>query len=185
MSEPPILSDGSTYLSHLVMNRDVFLNNCYQFERGTTINDRDHYGRTALHYAVLAKHLDQFRFLILSCNPNFDVNIKDNKGETALHYATKRQSDYRVMNLVLAGAIINVQNNKGQTPLHCASKTCETAPFDKEECIKYLLKKGANPNIRDHKNRSFVDLIKDQNIRKKFERYIYVPDIKNALENDE
>ncbi len=75
-----------------------------------------------------------------------NVNNYNEKGETPLTHLLQKQEYYKVINNYLAvlfrnGADPNLPNKKGVPPLHLAG-------YDHDIC-SYLLKKGADINIRD------------------------------------
>jgi ankyrin repeat protein len=73
---------------------------------------------------------------------NADVNAKDEHGDIALHRGSEIDVEF-VKILIRAGANINAQNNKGETSLLKAAWILNTPS------VKYLLEKGADPNLGD------------------------------------
>jgi len=84
-------------------------------------------------------------------NYGADVNIYDSRGQTALFYATNPQ----VMDLLLnAGADINFRNNRNETVLLVRSRPdnsviVEMPTNDDINVLRFLLERGADPNIQD------------------------------------
>ncbi len=80
-----------------------------------------------------------------------DVNVRNNDGESALHMAVIYYDDF-VEPLLKAGADIDVQDNDGETPLMIL---CQ---YRNEEEACYLLRQGANFQLKDRKGKSVVDI---------------------------
>jgi ankyrin repeat protein len=86
-----------------------------------------------------------------------NANSYNDQGETPLTYLLQKQEYYRVIKKYLMvlfnnGADPNAPNKKGVPPLHLAG-------YDHEIC-SYLLKKGADINIRDsHEQTMLYDLL--------------------------
>jgi ankyrin repeat protein len=112
------------------------------------INARYKEGRTALHYCA-AQHswLEKVKWLI---EKGADINARDDKGFTALHYAA-RWGDIRIIELLVEkGADINAQaGKKGYTALQSAIKAANPVPITQRYVVEWLLKYGANPNLRN------------------------------------
>lgn len=85
---------------------------------------------TDTHLALLSSYL-----------PRLDLNMVDSTGATVLHLA-HRISLNHVKRLVNMGATINVQDNMGYTPL------CQVVYRGLLDKADYLLRKGADPNIK-------------------------------------
>ncbi|KAI1144884.1 ankyrin repeat-containing domain protein [Nemania diffusa] len=100
---------------------------------------KNNYGSTPLILASEVGNLDSVRFLLKA---GADPRVKSSTGSTALHRAA--QNDYlEVTKLLLErGALINEQRNDGTTPLYWATGRWSESPV-----LRFLLEKGANPNI--------------------------------------
>lgn len=98
-------------------------------------------GLTALTYAVMSKDVGTVKVLL---DAGARVNGGDARGLTALHNATVSWWDEGVASTLLdAGADINAMSRLGTTPLGAAVGQY------KIEAIKFLLRRGANPNAED------------------------------------
>ncbi|MDR0418166.1 MAG: ankyrin repeat domain-containing protein [Puniceicoccales bacterium] len=73
-----------------------------------------------------------------------DPNTTDDLGNTPLHYAETSEA---IELLCAAGADVNMQNEHGNTSLHVVLHRFAEGSENDQECIKALLKHGANPNI--------------------------------------
>lgn len=115
------------------------------------INILDDQGRTALHLAIRENWHETAEFLI---NNGFNVNQKDNQGWTPLHWAIDSVAGCDL--LLENKADINAQDNQGLTPLHWATDK------DRASVIKFLIKKGANWQLKDLGNRYFSNYAKEK-----------------------
>lgn len=105
-----------------------------------------------LDLAVRENHAEAVRFL-----HNAGVNVSaraPGTGHTAMHVALIYDRPQMIELLVELGADINARDKRLQTALHWAyhSNSWKSRPIDT------LLKLGANPNMRDHANRSPLSL---------------------------
>ena len=122
----------------------------YLLEKGANTNavSRDN-GRTAMHYAARYSKLDYIQYLILY---GANVNLADNNGRTAMHYAAQNSKLDYIHYLVLHGADVNLADHNGETPLlmvACYPKYCD--PKRTINCVKFLLKMGADVNYLSNK----------------------------------
>jgi ankyrin repeat protein len=76
-----------------------------------------------------------------------DINVADSQGRTALHHVSRLAAGVDAF-LSVAGCNVNVQDLDGNTPLTLAS----IEGFD--EVVKSLLQSGANPNIKNARNKA-------------------------------
>jgi len=81
------------------------------------VNQYDHLGNTALHYAAGANHVACVE-LLLKAHAN--VKAQNNTGDTPLHKAAWRGSEKIVTLLLNSGADLSTRNKEGQTPLNLA-----------------------------------------------------------------
>ncbi|KAB8226683.1 ankyrin repeat-containing domain protein [Aspergillus novoparasiticus] len=119
----------------------------------STINVRDHRGRTALHYAVGTHICDArqgetvIRFL---CENGADPSLKDNKGQTVLHILASTSIfscpiDPSLLDLLIKyGADVHHADNEGKTALHVMAKNLQEV-----KGVQHLVNIGANVSTKD------------------------------------
>ena len=144
-------------------------------EHGANSMVRGRYDRTPLHYAAARSATSCVKILL---EYGASTESKDDCGRTPLHYASSRQTTDCLKLLLEHGADIESKDNDGRTPLHYASRhhdpltkallrTQYSFGFTRDsmaircdfknnvtECIKLLLKHGANPNALDGDGRT-------------------------------
>ena len=86
-----------------------------------SFNERDNYGRTALHVGFTGKEPIHHRIVKQLLNLNgSDVNVQDDKGYTPLHFAAQ-MSEAAVKNLLnLRDTRVDIKNDNGETPFDLA-----------------------------------------------------------------
>nr|XP_020856845.1 LOW QUALITY PROTEIN: ankyrin repeat domain-containing protein 53 [Phascolarctos cinereus] len=118
-------------------------------------------GFTALHLAAERGHLDCM--IALVDRYKFPLSMTTNKGWTPLHLAISKENSGVALKcvqfLLEKGAPVNVQNRNGITPLHLA------AWEGMLDCIKVLVKAGADVHALDRQNRKSIDLCRLWNHR--------------------
>lgn len=111
---------------------------------------------TLLFYTTQHKDLTVLKFLLEN---GLDVNAKNKKGETVLFQSFLEWKSYCSENpnlefaqlLLDYGADINAQDYAGNVAIHCAAVTGNI------DSIKFLIKRGANSNIRGKQGLSALD----------------------------
>ena len=83
-----------------------------------------------------------------------DPNLQDPNGRTLLHTAVIEVQVDIVHELINKGAQVNTEDNCKQSPLQDAAELVDDVDDQKEVAdleiiVKYLLKAGANPNVKD------------------------------------
>jgi ankyrin repeat protein len=111
-----------------------------------SVNYRDNFGMTALHWAVAQNYNELVQDLLSKYNP--DPTIQDNEGNTALHLAARNGNGIILQALRAHNADISAVNNNGDTPLHMAIRT------GRATIVRQLLEAGAQINIRNHQELS-------------------------------
>ncbi|KAK3609538.1 hypothetical protein CHS0354_007343 [Potamilus streckersoni] len=120
------------------------------------LHERDSMGVTALHCAVACKNLPT---VILLLRYGLDVNAQDLLGFSPIFFATGRYPDVDIASYLIESgkASIDLRSKTGATPLHGAALQGNT------DCIKLLLKHGADPRIQDEDGTMSFDLAEDDN----------------------
>jgi ankyrin repeat protein len=117
-------------------------------DAGTSPDEADEYGRTALIYAVMVDSLPLGQMLV---NHGANLNIHDKLGKTALHWAVERGSIDMMRLLLGAKAMVDAQNQQGITPLMVA------ASKGRAEAVRLLMQFHADPRKNDYTGRDAVD----------------------------
>lgn len=113
-------------------------------------------GQTAL---FLVSNEECLRYLL---DKKVDINAVDTASKTPLMYFTKNGWSEGVKTLLLAGANVNAQDTNGATPLFY---TMEKSPaMGYIECLRYLIKHGAEINIQDKKKHTALMFSPENNI---------------------
>jgi ankyrin repeat protein len=126
---------------------------------GFPVNAGNEVGYTALMGAARGASVDVTRFLL---SRGARAMLADKRGYTALHWAVAqpvRDSSRQVSCLCAlldAGAAPNAQNEEGITPLMNA------AWFGCRDSVRELLRRGADPLMRDSKGRIARDLASER-----------------------
>ncbi|EAY13990.1 ankyrin repeat protein, putative [Trichomonas vaginalis G3] len=116
----------------------------YFLSHGAKINDKDDFGKTALHYAAKYNNKEAAELLI-SCRAK--INEKDKDKKTALHYAAECNSKETAEFLISHGAKINEKDKDKLTPLHYAAR------YNREEIAELLISHGAKINEKSREKK--------------------------------
>ena len=117
------------------------------------INFKDKDQRTLLFYAIIENKYAFFDHLLE--NKAF-INIVDRHGYSPLHYAINEYRLDMVKRLIDRGANIEMFDSYGNNVLARAVLTSK----GRRDIIKFLLEKGANPNIPNYKGYTAIDMAK-------------------------
>jgi len=111
--------------------------------KGNSIDKKDSYGNTPLHYAILVGESGYAKSLI---RQGADINIKNQQDLTPLHLSAFLNNEDVVKELLKKGADINSSGNTGYTPLHIATE------MNHLSIAKDLLIQGASDNLKTSQN---------------------------------
>lgn len=126
---------------------------------GFLVNVGNDVGYTALMGAARGASLEVIRFLL---SRGAQAALADKRGDTALHWAVAQAPPHSsdqvacLSALVDGGAPLNAQNEEGITPLMNA------AWFGCRESAQELLRRGADPRLRDSKGRAAQDFASER-----------------------
>lgn len=112
------------------------------------VNAKDAAGRTLLHYAVSSGNHELIKLLI---EQGADSGIFDNDGFSPIHCADLLNAES--IKLLINPQNVNAQNKYGATLLHLS------ALRGNQELIEFLLKNGADPEIRNKNGNLAIHLI--------------------------
>jgi len=123
------------------------------------LNIQDDIGDTVLHL-ILDVNLDEDRrkAVYLLCDCGADRDCQNNAGITPLHFAAG-EDDLDVIQRLITEKNINLATENGSTPLHMA------AHDKKMGVVKLLLNQGADPLIKDKKDRLAMNVAKSKEIK--------------------
>jgi len=113
-------------------------------------------GSTSL---MIASRLGLVKMVILLLKYGANIETRDCCGSKALHYASRHGRDDVVRLLLnpqidgVAGAHVNARNFNRHTPLHYALRRSHNV-----KVVASLLEYGADMNIKNHNNKTFLEL---------------------------
>ncbi len=124
------------------------------------INAKNHMGWPPLVYVCRGdngEHPEEVhRLLALGA----DINIQNYKGKTGLHCAAKA-GFLNVINLLIEnGATVDAADDTGETPLFEAIRSTIKSGEKQRAALEALLIKGANPNIKNRKGQTPLQVAK-------------------------
>uniref|UniRef100_A0A6U5XLL6 Uncharacterized protein n=1 Tax=Guillardia theta TaxID=55529 RepID=A0A6U5XLL6_GUITH len=103
-----------------------------------------------LQIAVLRNLPEMVRILV---NGQADINYTNSRKETALHFAAQKNRMECLKILMKERPNLDIQNVDGHTPLMVAAKAGYSEP------VKYLVDNGADPYLKDLRNRMALHLV--------------------------
>lgn len=113
-------------------------------------------GWTPLIRASKNNYLEIVKYLI---EHGADLNIKNSAGYTALHKASYSGHTEVVKYLLSKGAKVDIRDEEKKTPLLISIDFYQIDKLRTLDTIKLLLKKGANPTLKDNSNLNALDVI--------------------------
>ncbi|QQR48864.1 ankyrin repeat domain-containing protein [bacterium] len=144
-------------------------------EKICSVNDRNDYGGTALHYAAGNCQAECVKAL-LKCGAA--VNDRSlTLGSTPLHWAASNGCAECMIELLAGGATVDLPDKNGLTQLHYAAK------LGHKNCVDLLLAKGANANAKTTKSGNTPAMFAEQGGHHELARYL--KGIAKCLENKE
>ena len=111
-------------------------------EQGVSVEARDSFGDTPLHWAAYWGRLEVVKWLV---EHGANVNARNDEGNTPLHKAAKKGHLEVVKYLVEYRADVNAINDNGESVLDWAVAS------ENWELVNYLKSKGAKHNIENWK----------------------------------
>lgn len=136
--------NNCTALMHAIRRKvDIKIIELILSKSDLNINDKDIYGRTALHIAIKYKNYDAFKILI---EKGANVNEIDYSGHSILMYSIYINEFSMAVNLIRHGAKVNYQDKTGCTPLMLASY------YGDMILVERLLEAGASNDFKDNNN---------------------------------
>ena len=103
------------------------------------------------------EHPDEIRRLLAL---GADIDVRNYKGKTALHYAAKAGFLKVIRLLIEKGATIDALDNSGETALFEAIRSTIKDGEKQRAAIEALLAKGANPNLKNGKGQTPLQIAK-------------------------
>jgi len=109
-------------------------------QKAGTLNSRDAFGWTPLHWAVSGRQKDLADFLL---GKGAKANVSDRFGVAPLHRAVLVGGKEMAAALIAAGAKLESKTGEGCTPLHSATL------WGKTDMVEFLIEKGARIETSD------------------------------------
>ena len=127
-------------------------------ENGVRVDAKDFQGASALHIAAEKGNPETIKFLLENhANPM----LKDKENKIALHKGAISGKVQSLEILLESPVLINHQDIYGQTALHLAVR------FERRDCVKYLVNKGADMMILSSEGKRAIDFIPQTTSTKK------------------
>ncbi|GAB6028472.1 hypothetical protein CHUAL_002631 [Chamberlinius hualienensis] len=111
-----------------------------------------------LEHSINTKDLPQLLQAFVEGASLTTVLPNNENGQTSLHVAIAQEdgSSIHIIDfLIQNGASLDKQTKEGNTPLHYC------AMYNQSECMKLLLRSGANPNIENSQRKTPIDIAKE------------------------
>lgn len=121
---------------------------------GVDVNAKDQFGSTALHYAIVEKHVGIVSLLLAN---GADPAAQDGDGKTPLHYAIEYNLPSVAEDLLEHDqTIVSIADKFGNEPLWSAAFNSR----GNYDLVNLLLRYGADPRHRNHSNLTPLDIPK-------------------------
>ncbi len=147
---PRILDDGSE-MSELLKSYGV---------PPKDINAQGDMGWPMLVYVCRGDNREHPEEILRLLELGADINVRNYKGKTGLHYAAKA-GFLNVINLLIEkGADLDATDNNDETPLFDAIRSTIKDGEKQRAAIEALLVKGANPNLKNGKGLTPLQIAK-------------------------
>jgi len=127
-----------------------------KFIKKADVNGMASDGWTPLVRASKNNYLEIVKYLV---EHGADLNIKNSSGYTALHKASYSGHIEVVKYLLSKGAKIDIKDASKKTPLLISIDFYQIDKLQTLDTIELLLKKGANPKLKDNSNINALDII--------------------------
>ncbi|VDM95139.1 unnamed protein product [Thelazia callipaeda] len=118
-------------------------------ENGANLSAVDYSGRSALHVAASAGHLDAVKYLLAQ---GVSAHLRDNRDENALVCAVRTKNKYSINVLRSVGAVISIN------PLRLGVELCICASCGDMEALNSWLAAGADVNQSDYDGRTALHI---------------------------
>jgi len=169
--------NGYTALFFHIKNNNVYIVRKL-IEAGSSVNDNDLLDLAAYNnYSSIVEEL---------IKAGADLNRQDNNsGLTPLIFASANGNMASSKKLIDFGANLDIQDNFGDTALiSCARNSKQPAYRKNIEIIRYLIKNGADWNLKNNKNKDFLNYLRPydkkiirEEFPEKYKDYILKKDI--------
>ena len=150
-SEAPRIFDDNSEMSKLLKSHGA---------PPKDINDPGDMGWPMLVYVCRGDNREHPEEILRLLELGADINVRNYKGKTGLHYAAKA-GFLNVINLLIEkGADLDATDKNGETPLFDAIRSTIKDGEKQRAAIEVLLVKGANPNFKNGKGLTPLQIAK-------------------------
>jgi len=147
------MTDIDTFFDLVEQDEIVRLRKLIQ--AGFDVNQKNKFGSSALHIAVVKDLLDLAKLLIDS---GINLNMQDKEGKTSLHHVAEYNRIVLGKVLLDNGAGLSIQDKYGNQPLWTAVFN-DKGRDDRIEIIKLFIKYGADINHKNAVGKSPKDIV--------------------------